>query len=114
MFGITVVWQSYTAGGDVLKLAFDTQVRHLGAEPAPCSHHVYWEVNADGLRFPPAASCGAAVWQTCLLRSSGGTLYICCADPASPTQEQAEEWRTAFADAISRQTARKPRQAGLL
>lgn len=26
MFGFTVVWQSYTPGGDVLKLAFDTQV----------------------------------------------------------------------------------------
>lgn len=29
MYGITVVWQSYTTGGDVLKLAFDTQVRHF-------------------------------------------------------------------------------------
>lgn len=27
MYGFTVVWQSYAAGGDVLKLAFDTQVR---------------------------------------------------------------------------------------
>jgi len=29
MFGFTVVWQSYTAGGDALKLAFDTQASKL-------------------------------------------------------------------------------------
>lgn len=26
MYGFTVAWGSYQAGGDVLKLAFDTQV----------------------------------------------------------------------------------------
>lgn len=153
MFGITVVWQSYTAGGDVLKLAFDTQVpvrcreaagcwglklaccTRLGSRvllgwlvlvtrpsisaagrPAGC---VLRQLATGNWRRSPVTPAStppklpvwrlpSIQWPSCLHTTPASLWRRCWPGLA---QEQAEEWRAAFADAIGRQTARKPRRA---